>query len=67
MTSSIVLDILGWVLILAVLAVGILASFKGKQLRAARQRKKAERLRKATERYYAATADQDAGEGESKE
>lgn len=67
MTSSVVLDILGWVIILAVLAVGILASFKGRQLRAARQRKKADRIRKATERYYAATADQDADEGEPKE
>ncbi len=64
MTSSVVLDILGWVIILAVLAVGILASFKGRQLRAARQRKKADRIRKATERYYAATAGQDAGETE---
>ena len=67
MTSSIVLDILGWVIILAVLVVGILASFKGKQLRAARQRKKAERIRKATERYYAATADQAADESEPEE
>ncbi len=67
MTSSIVLDILGWVIILAVLVVGILASFKGKQLRAARQRKKAERIRKATERYYAATADQAADEREPEE
>ncbi len=61
MTKQLVLDILGWVLIAGVLLIGVVMSIKGRQLRAARQRKKADRMQQATARYYASTDGKDAG------
>lgn len=59
MTRQVLLDILGWVAIAVVVLGGVLVSGKARQMRAAKQKKKAERIWQAAARYHEAVAESD--------
>lgn len=56
--NGVLLDIIGWLVIAVAVLGGVLVSVKARQARAAKQKKKAQRIWQATARYHEAVAEE---------